>query len=107
MKKTIQAVCFGLLVVLFLSVPSLQAQKDKEKPLDTVKPSLNPQRPPQTPPPQALPDLIVERIVLGPECRVDVVVANRGPGAVPDTVWTAHTPLSSSVYIHVDGNSWG
>jgi hypothetical protein len=93
------------LVVLFLSVPSLQAQKDKEKPLDTVKPSFNPQKPP--PPPQALPDLIVERIALGPECRVDVVVANRGLGAVPDTVWTAHAPLSSSVYIHVDGNSWG
>lgn len=54
-----------------------------------------------------LPDLEVVNIFLTKKCEVAVKVKNNGPGMVPDSVWTIHTPKSSSVYIYINGKSWG
>jgi len=54
-----------------------------------------------------LPDLQVVNIYLNRKCQVVVKVKNNGPGSVPDNVWTIHTPKSSSVYIYINGKSWG
>jgi hypothetical protein len=56
---------------------------------------------------EKLPDLTVEDITLNKECFVVVTVKNNGPGAVPDAVWTEHTPDSSSVYLYINGKKWG
>jgi|GEM_PF-1676155 len=54
-----------------------------------------------------LPDLQVVNIFLNKKCQVVVKVRNNGPGMVPDSVWTVHTPESSSVYIYINGKKWG
>jgi hypothetical protein len=53
------------------------------------------------------PDLAVKGMRLDAQCRVVVSVVNNGPGAVPDSVWTVKTPTSSSVYLTINGASWG
>jgi hypothetical protein len=54
-----------------------------------------------------LPDLVVEDITLGSDCRVVVKVRNLGPGYIPDETWMTHKPESSSVYLTVNGKGWG
>jgi hypothetical protein len=54
-----------------------------------------------------LPDLTIEDIWLNNQCFVVVKAKNNGPGTVPDTVWTAHTPDSSAVYLQINGKNWG
>ncbi len=54
-----------------------------------------------------LPDLTVEKISLVQGCLVAVVVKNLGPGNIPDTAWTVHTPQSAGVYLYRNGSSWG
>ncbi len=54
-----------------------------------------------------LPDLTVESISLVQGCMVSVVVKNLGPGPVPDTVWTVHTPQSAGVYLYRNGSNYG
>lgn len=54
-----------------------------------------------------LPDFTIEKIYLTKDCRVAVVVKNLGPGPVPDTVWTVHTPKSAGVYLYRNGTGWG
>lgn len=54
-----------------------------------------------------LPDLAIKEIALNRQCSIVVTVENRGPGRVPDTVWTSHTPRSSSVYLKINGRGWG
>ena len=57
-----------------------------------------------------VPDLIIQRIYLIKpihECNVVVVVKNRGPGRVPNFVWTDHKPKSAGVYLYINGRGWG
>ncbi|MGB9005021.1 MAG: hypothetical protein WCB96_04780 [Candidatus Aminicenantales bacterium] len=54
-----------------------------------------------------LPDLTVEKISLVQGCLVAVVVKNLGPGNIPDSVWTVHTPQSAGVYLYRNGSNWG
>jgi hypothetical protein len=54
-----------------------------------------------------LPDLTVTKIYLTKDCKVAVVVKNLGPGPVPDSVWTVHTPKSAGVYLYRNGTGWG
>jgi hypothetical protein len=61
------------------------------------------ERPMDEPPP----DLTIAAIGLNDQCQVVVTVKNIGHGMVPDYVWTAHKPESSSVYISKDGKGWG
>ena len=55
----------------------------------------------------AFPDLTIEKISLDKDCLVTVVVKNLGPGKIPDTVWTVHTPQSAGVYLYRNGSNWG
>lgn len=57
--------------------------------------------------PNRLPDFKIEKIYLTKDCKVAVVVKNLGPGPVPDTVWTVHTPKSAGVYLYKNGTGWG
>jgi hypothetical protein len=69
-----------------------------------------PQQPPihpAKPAPQGLPDLVIEDITLNEQCLVVVKAKNKGPGSVPDSVWTTHTPESSSVYLSINDKMWG
>ncbi len=52
-------------------------------------------------------DLTITKIYLTKDCKVAVVVNNLGPGPVPDTVWTVHTPKSAGVYLYKNGTGWG
>src|SRR4030042_136683 len=54
-----------------------------------------------------LPDFKIDKIYLTKDCKVAVVVKNLGPGVVPDTVWTVHTPKSAGVYLYKNGVGWG
>jgi hypothetical protein len=54
-----------------------------------------------------LPDLFIKDIEVNRNCQVVVIVANDGPGIVPDVVWTVHKPTSSSVYLYINGKKWG
>jgi hypothetical protein len=54
-----------------------------------------------------LPDLTIEDIWFNDQCFVVVRAKNNGPGAVPDTVWTAHAPDSSAIYLQINGKNWG
>jgi len=54
-----------------------------------------------------LSDLAIEDITLNEHCFVVVKVKNNGPGAVPDKVWTDHSPDSSAVYLYINGKRWG
>ena len=55
----------------------------------------------------ALPDLTVVNIRLNTNCQVVVTVNNLGPGTVANAVWAHHTPVSSGVYITVNGRRMG
>lgn len=55
----------------------------------------------------AFPDLTIDKILLDKDCLVTVVVKNLGPGKIPDTVWTVHTPQSAGVYLYRNGSNWG
>lgn len=57
--------------------------------------------------PEVLPDLVIKSIEVNRKCQVVVVVANAGPGAVPDDVWAVHKPTSVSVCLYIDGDKWG
>lgn len=39
--------------------------------------------------------------------EVSVMVKNLGPGPLPDTIWTVHTPQSASVSLYKNGSLWG
>lgn len=54
-----------------------------------------------------LPDLVIDKISLNKECKVVVKVRNRGPGLIPNDVWSQHHPKSAGVYLYINGNSWG
>ncbi|HEX7045287.1 MAG TPA: S8 family serine peptidase [Burkholderiales bacterium] len=54
-----------------------------------------------------LPDLAIERIAVTASCQVVVTVSNRGSAPLPDSVWTAVSPASASVYLTVNGQPWG
>lgn len=54
-----------------------------------------------------LPDLVIDNIQVNRSCQVVVTVKNLGPGLVPDTVWTVHTPMSCAVYLYINGKKWG
>jgi len=56
---------------------------------------------------EKLPDLVIKNIARNSQCQVVVTVANAGPGAVPDEVWSVHTPTSSSVLLFINGRRWG
>lgn len=59
------------------------------------------------PPKGRLPDLRIRDILLDRACRVVVVAANAGPGAVPDAAWTVRAPAGCAVYLYVNGRRWG
>jgi hypothetical protein len=54
-----------------------------------------------------LPDLVIDNIEVNRSCQVVVTAKNLGPGLVPDTVWTVHTPTSCGVYLYINGKKWG
>jgi hypothetical protein len=54
-----------------------------------------------------LPDLTIVDITLNEQCYVVVTAKNNGPGAVPDKVWTDHSPDSSAIYLYSNGKKWG
>lgn len=54
-----------------------------------------------------LPDLAIERIETNASCHVVVTVKNRGAAPVPESVWTAISPTSASVYLTVNGQPSG
>ncbi|ARM31502.1 CARDB domain-containing protein [Prosthecochloris sp. HL-130-GSB] len=54
-----------------------------------------------------LPDLVVEEIWLDEQCRVNARLKNHGPGALPDEVYTVHTPESAGIYFWQNGRRWG
>jgi CARDB len=55
-----------------------------------------------------LSDLTITNIYFDGGCGggVAVVVKNLGPGPLPDTVWTVHTPQSAGVYLYKNGVVW-
>jgi hypothetical protein len=57
--------------------------------------------------PMLLPDLIVDDIYLNQQCCVVVRVKNIGPGRLPDSVWTDHSPESPGVYLSLGRRGWG
>jgi len=57
--------------------------------------------------PMLLPDLIVDDIYLNQQCCVVVRVKNIGPGRLPDSVWTDHSPESPGVYLSLGSRGWG
>ena len=57
--------------------------------------------------PEGLPDLVIKGIEVDRKCQVVVIVANAGPGAVPDDVWATHKPISSSVCLYLNGDKRG
>jgi hypothetical protein len=57
--------------------------------------------------PEWLPDLVIKGIEVDRKCQVVVIVANAGPGPVPDDVWVTHKPISSSVVIFINGRKRG
>ena len=81
-----------------LNVPGLKTPQQIQTPLQinpgAVKTAL-------------LPDLAIERIDVSASCQVVVIVKNRGGAPVPDSVWTAISPTSASVYLTVNGQPWG
>ena len=50
-----------------------------------------------------LPDLTIERILLGKDCNIIIEIKNNGPGIIPDNVWTVHSSKSSGVLLYKDG----
>ncbi|MGD2125484.1 MAG: CARDB domain-containing protein [Desulfobacteraceae bacterium] len=50
-------------------------------------------------------DLVITKIRLDNQCTVVVEVTNKGPGKVPDQVWTSRA--SASLYFFRNGRSWG
>lgn len=94
-------VSLGIIAVpsaLLAATPTLNVPLDSVRPAPTVSPRLVT---------TLKPDLVIDRIATDASCRVVVTVVNRGPGRVPDSVWTAVSPTSSSVYLTVDGRPWG
>lgn len=77
--------------------------------LHTLDAPLEPTAPPigVTPTLSIKPDLAIQGIGVDGDCKVVITVVNRGPGIVPDSVWTERTPTSASVYLSVDGRRWG
>ncbi|MFK5881748.1 MAG: CARDB domain-containing protein [Sulfurospirillum sp.] len=53
------------------------------------------------------PDLLIDKVYLNRRCQVLVRVRNAGKGKIPVAVWTKRKPKSSSVYLKVNGRSWG
>lgn len=54
-----------------------------------------------------LPDLTVKKITVDRKCHLAVVVQNKGPGILPDYVYTKHHPKSAGVYVYINGRGWG
>jgi len=54
-----------------------------------------------------LPDLTVKKITVDRKCHLAVVVQNKGPGILPDYVYTKHHPKSAGVYVYINGKGWG
>jgi hypothetical protein len=54
-----------------------------------------------------LPNLTITKIYRIKDCRVAVTIKNLGPGSVPDTVWTEHTPNSPALHLYRNGTKWG
>jgi hypothetical protein len=54
-----------------------------------------------------LPDLVIEDIFLNEQRQISVRVKNVGRGLVPDEVWGPTHPLSSGVFLYIDGRGWG
>jgi len=55
----------------------------------------------------AKPDLAISSITTNASCQIVVTVVNKGPGSVPDSVWTTKTPASSGVYLTIGGTGQG
>jgi hypothetical protein len=54
-----------------------------------------------------LPDLTIKKITVNRKCHLAVVVQNKGPGVLPDYVYTKHHPKSAGVYVYINGRRWG
>ena len=97
MKRSTQCMGLGLFVTVVLTGASFLAQQPVQQCA-----AYNPFGP----------DLIIQEIFLvkytsNGDCYVAVKVKNRGPGRVPDFVWTDHNPKSAGVYLYRNGIGWG
>ena len=52
-------------------------------------------------------DLRITSIYFDKNCRINVRVRNFGKKALPNWIWSSHTPKSPGVYLYRDGQRWG
>ncbi len=102
-KKFLRHVMMFLtfLLVIGIAATSFSAQKTTTQPKPAVQ---------QTAPllqQGQLPDLTIVDIALNEKCFVVVTAKNNGPGALPDKVWTDHSPESCAIYLYINGKKWG
>ena len=106
MKKyssiTILFIILLVVVTKIFTSPTYSKIKYKDKPLGSMPGFLG--KPKRA---SVLPDLVIRSLTLSKDCYVLVRIENRGPGELPERVWTDHNPKSASVLLYVNGKIWG
>jgi len=101
MKRIKKRQFIGVMGIIFLLICTLvvNAQLQTNPPKTKIKA--------RTPVFRALPDLVIEKIFVHKDCHLAVLVKNRGPGYLPDSLYTNPHPKTAGVYVTINGKRWG